>query len=39
MNSDIERIEDGRRIAEVSDLPGVMVYGGKLVRGSHPRDC
>jgi predicted RNase H-like HicB family nuclease len=25
--SEVERKEDGRWIAEVSDLPGVMVYG------------
>jgi predicted RNase H-like HicB family nuclease len=27
MKIDIEREEDGRWIAEVTDLPGVMVYG------------
>ena len=27
MNIEIEREEDGRWIAEVPDLPGVMVYG------------
>jgi predicted RNase H-like HicB family nuclease len=27
MRIDIEREEDGRWIAEVSDLPGVMAYG------------
>lgn len=27
MNIEIEREEDGRWIAEVSDLPGVMAYG------------
>ena len=27
MNIEIEREEDGRWMAEVSDLPGVMVYG------------
>jgi predicted RNase H-like HicB family nuclease len=27
MRVDIEREEDGRWIAEVADLPGVMVYG------------
>ena len=28
MNIEIEREEDGRWIAEVPDLPGVIVYGG-----------
>ena len=28
MNIEIEREDDGRWIAEVPDLPGVMVYGG-----------
>jgi len=27
MNIEIEREDDGRWIAEVTDLPGVMVYG------------
>ncbi len=27
MNIEIEREDDGRWIAEVPDLPGVMVYG------------
>jgi len=27
MNIEIEREEDGRWLAEVPDLPGVMVYG------------
>lgn len=27
MKIDIEREEDGRWIAEIPDLPGVMVYG------------
>jgi len=27
MNIEIDREEDGRWIAEVPDLPGVMVYG------------
>ena len=27
MNIEIEREEDGRWIAEVQDLPGVMAYG------------
>jgi predicted RNase H-like HicB family nuclease len=27
VNIEIEREDDGRWIAEVSDLPGVMVYG------------
>ena len=27
MRIEIEREKDGRRIAEVPDLPGVMVYG------------
>ena len=27
MNIEIEREDNGRWIAEVSDLPGVMVYG------------
>lgn len=27
MKSEIEREEDGRWIAEIPDLPGVMVYG------------
>ena len=27
MNIEIEREEDGRRMAEVPDLPGVMAYG------------
>ncbi len=27
MNIELEREEDGRWIAEVPDLPGVMVYG------------
>ena len=27
MNIEIEREEDGRWIAEVADLPGVMAYG------------
>lgn len=27
MNIEIEREEDGRWMAEVPDLPGVMVYG------------
>ena len=27
MNIEIEREEDGRWIAEVTDLPGAMVYG------------
>lgn len=27
MNIELEREEDGRWIAEISDLPGVMVYG------------
>ena len=27
MNIEIEREEDGRWIAEIPDLPGVMVYG------------
>ena len=27
MKIDVEREEDGRWIAEVADLPGVMVYG------------
>ncbi len=27
MNIEIEREEDGRWIAEVPDLPGVMIYG------------
>lgn len=27
MNIEIEREEDGRWIADVPDLPGVMVYG------------
>lgn len=28
MNIETEREDDGRWIAEVPDLPGVMVYGG-----------
>ncbi len=28
MNIEIEREDDGRWIAEVPELPGVMVYGG-----------
>lgn len=28
MNIDVEREDDGRWIAEVAELPGVMVYGG-----------
>jgi predicted RNase H-like HicB family nuclease len=28
MNIEIEREDDGRWIAEVPDLPGVMAYGG-----------
>ena len=27
MKIEIEREEDGRRIAEIPELPGVMVYG------------
>ena len=27
MNIEVEREEDGRWIAEIPDLPGVMVYG------------
>jgi len=27
MKIEIEREEDGRRIVEIPDLPGVMVYG------------
>jgi predicted RNase H-like HicB family nuclease len=27
MNIDLEREEDGRWIAEIPDLPGVMAYG------------
>jgi predicted RNase H-like HicB family nuclease len=27
MNIELEREEDGRRIAEVIDLPGAMAYG------------
>ena len=27
MNIELEREEDGRWIAEIPDLPGVMVYG------------
>jgi predicted RNase H-like HicB family nuclease len=27
MNIEIEREEDGRWIAEIPDLPGVMIYG------------
>ncbi len=27
MNIELEREEDGRWIAEVPDLPGVMIYG------------
>ena len=27
MNIEVEREEDGRWIAEIPDLPGVMIYG------------
>lgn len=33
MKIEIEKEEDGRWIAEVSDLPGVMAYGNTQAKG------